>query len=130
MIQRSWPRNAVALSAALLAVSTAPLHAADVTGHWQVIIKTPDGTVTGVAAFKQAGQAVTGWLGPSEEDPIPITVILKGNKLIITTHPQPGRTVAFAKCEVTIRADRMAGTIDTDRGTIEFVRSAPVPSQR
>ena len=109
----------------LLALAAAAAPAADVTGHWQVTITTPDGTMTGVAAFKQTGQEVTGWLGPSEDDPIPITIVLKGSKLIITTHPQPGRTVAFHECEVTVGGDKMTGTIDTDKGTIEFAKGQP-----
>jgi hypothetical protein len=66
---------------------------------------------------------VTGWVGPDENDPIPINGILKGNKLTIKTSPQPGRTAAFEKCELTVGGDKMAGTIDTDKGKIEFVRS-------
>ena len=49
----------------LLALSAATAGAADVAGHWQVAITTPEGTVTGEASFKQAGHTVTGWVGPS-----------------------------------------------------------------
>lgn len=129
MIKRLGRRSVAALLGVLLALSAASARAADVSGHWQVTITTPDGKITGVASFKQTGHAVTGWLGPSENDPIPITVVLKGNRLTITTHPQPGRTVAFHTCEVTVKGDKMTGTIDTDKGTIEFVRSEP-PDQR
>jgi hypothetical protein len=38
------------------------------------------------------------------------------------TRPRTGRTAAFAKCEVQGTRDRMTGTIDGDKGTIEFVR--------
>jgi hypothetical protein len=113
------------LSILLFALSVAPARAADVTGSWQVTISTPDGTITGKASFKQTGHEVTGWVGPSENDPIPITGILKGNKLTIKTSPQPGRTAAFDKCELTVHGRKMAGTIDTNKGTIEFVKSAP-----
>lgn len=99
-----------------IALSVAPARAADVTGHWQVTITTPDGAITGVALFKQSGHAVTGWVGPSENDPIPITGVVKGNKLTIKTFPQPGRMVAFDRCAVTVNGDKMAGTIDTIRG--------------
>jgi len=44
----------------------------------------------------------------------------------VRTHPQEGRTVAFAQCDLTLNGDRMTGRIDTDKGTIEFVR---VPSK-
>lgn len=113
------------LSMVLYAVSVAPVRAADVTGNWRVTISMPDGTITGKASFKQTGHVVTGWVGPSESDPIPITGTLKGNKLTIKTSPQAGRTVAFDRCDVTVNGDKMAGTIDTDKGTIEFVKSVP-----
>jgi hypothetical protein len=113
------------LSLLLLAPLAVPARAADVSGKWDVTITTPDETLHGKAAFKQDGENVTGWLGPSEDDPIPITIVLKGDKLIITTHPQVGRNVAFDQCEVTIDGDKMAGTTDTDKGKIEFVRATP-----
>ena len=108
----------------LIALSAAPVRAADVTGTWRVTISTPEGVITGKASFRQTGQAVSGWVGPSEDDPIPIAGILKGNKLTIKTSPQSGRTVAFDKCDVTVNGEKMAGTIDNDKGTIEFVKSA------
>ena len=104
--------------------------AADVTGSWRVTISTPDGPITGVASLKRTGHAVTGWVGPTENDPIPITGVLKGNKLTIKTFPQPGRTAAFTTCDLTVNRDKMVGTIDTDKGTIEFVRSVPMTSPR
>jgi len=117
------------LSMLLFALSVAPIRAADVTGTWQVTISTPDGAITGKASFRQTGHEVAGWVGPSEDDPIPITGTLKGNKLTIKTSPQPGRRVAFDKCDVTVNGDKMVGTIDTDKGTIELVKSAPTPSR-
>jgi hypothetical protein len=104
----------------LLALLVAPARAADVTGSWGVTISTSDGTISGKAALKQTGDTVTGWVGPSENDPIPITGVVKGDKLTIKTHPQPGRTVAFDKCDLTVNGDKMVGTIDTDKGKIEF----------
>jgi hypothetical protein len=101
----------------------ASARAADVTGAWNVTISTADGTITGKASLKQAGETVTGWVGPNENDPIPIAGILKGDKLTIKTSPQPGRTAAFDKCELTLNGDKMVGTIDTDKGKIEFVRT-------
>jgi hypothetical protein len=111
------------LSMFLLA-SSAAARAADVTGNWRVTISTSDGTISGMASFKQSGEVVTGWVGPNENDPITIDGILKKNKLTLKTSPRPGRTVAFNTCDVTVNGDRMAGTIDTDKGTIEFVKSA------
>ena len=107
----------------IFALSVGSALAANVTGNWEVRISMPDGEVTGKASFKQTGHAVTGWVGPSETDPIPITGTVKGNKLTLKTHPQPGRTVAFEHCEVTVGLRKMTGTIDTHKGTIEFVRS-------
>jgi hypothetical protein len=113
------------LSMLLLAPLAAPAWAADVKGTWRVTISTSDGAITGKASLKQTGDTVTGWVGPDENDPIPITGILKGDKLSIQTSPQPGRTAAFDKCDLTVHGDKMAGTIDTGKGKIEFVRSAP-----
>ena len=107
----------------LLAVWAAPAPAADVTGAWNVTISTAGGTITGKASLKQARETVTGWVGPDENDPIPITGILKRDRLTIKTSPQPGRSVAFDKCDLVVGGDKMAGTIDTDKGKIEFVRS-------
>jgi hypothetical protein len=109
----------------LLAPLAAPVRAADVTGTWGVTISTSDGTITGKASLKQTGNTVTGWVGPNENDPIPITGVLKGNKLTTKTSPQPGRTAAFDKCDLTVNGHRMVGTIDTDKGKIEFVQSTP-----
>ena len=114
-------RRVLLLSAVLLA-SSAPIWAADVTGNWQVTLSTPDGNITGKASLKQTGEAVTGWVGPGENDPIPITGTVKGNKLTIKTHPQPGRTVAFNECELSVKDDKMVGNMDADKGKIEFAR--------
>jgi hypothetical protein len=114
----------VLLLSVLLLASSAPVWAADVTGDWQVTISTSDGTMTGKASLKQAGDTVTGWVGPSENDPIPVTGTVKGKKLTIKTHPQPGRNVAFDECDLTVNDDKMAGTIDVNKGKIEFARSS------
>ena len=113
------------LSILLLAPLVARARTPDVTGTWQVAISTSDGTITGKASLKQTGDMVTGWVGPDENDPIPVTGILKGNKLTIKTSPQPGRTAAFDKCDLIVNGKKMAGTIDIDKGKIEFVKSTP-----
>ena len=113
------------LSVLWFALSVSPVRAADVTGTWRVTICTPDGAINGKASFRQTGHAVTGWVGPSENDPIPVAGMIKGNKLTIETSPQPGRTAAFGKCNVTVKGHKMVGTIDTNKGTIEFVKTAP-----
>jgi hypothetical protein len=113
------------LSLLLLRPLAVPAQAVDVSGKWEVTITISGDTIHGKAGFKQDGGKVTGWLGPSEDDPIPITIVLKDNKLIITTHPQEGRNVAFERCEVTIDRHKMTGAIDGDKGKIEFTRSTP-----
>ncbi len=117
MIQR------IVLLSMLLGMPAATAQTVNISGDWSVAISTAEGAIHGYAAFHQNGNTVTGWLGPSAADPIPITLDLKGNKLTIKTHPQPGRNVAFAECEVTVSGDEMKGTIDGDKGTIEFVRT-------
>lgn len=112
----------------LLTLHAAPARAADVTGSWRVRVSTANGQITGFASFKQNGNSVTGWVGPSPNDPISITGSFEGNKLTIETHPRPGRTVAFHECVLTLMHNKMAGAIDTDKGTIEFLRSVPTAS--
>jgi hypothetical protein len=113
------------LTMVLLPPLVVPARAADVTGNWRVTISTSVGTITGKASLKQTGDTVTGWVGPSEDDPIPVHGEVAGNKLTLKTSPQPGRTVAFDSCDLNINGARMVGTIDVDKGKIEFVRSAP-----
>ncbi len=113
------------LNVLLLAPLTAPAWAADVTGKWQVTITTADGVITGKASLNQTGEKVTGWVGPDENDPIPVDGTIHADKLTLKTHPQPGRTVAFDRCNLTVSSDKMTGTIDTDKGKIEFLRATP-----
>jgi hypothetical protein len=94
----------------------------DVTGAWTVTITMPDGQATGLAIFSQDGTEVTGMIGPAETDMMPAKGTVSEDKLIVTTHPRTGRTAAFAKCEVTITGDRMSGTVDANKGKIEFVK--------
>jgi hypothetical protein len=116
----------VVLSSLLMPWFVATARAADVTGSWQVTISTADGKITGKASLEQSGDTVTGWVGPAEDATIRIAGVVNANKLTLETSPRPGRTAAFAKCEVTVGDDRMVGTIeggDAGRGTIEFVRT-------
>lgn len=94
----------------------------DVTGAWAVTINMPGGSVSGLAILSQDGTKITGMIGPAETDMMPAEGTVDGNKVTLLTRPRTGRTAAFAKCEVTIVGDRMTGTIDTDKGTIEFIR--------
>ena len=113
------------LTLLLLSPLVVPARAADVAGNWRVTISTSDGAITGKAALKQTGDTVTGWVGPSEDDPIPVTGAVAGKKLTLKTSPQPGRTAAFNKCDLNVESDKMVGTIDVDKGKIEFVRGTP-----
>ena len=94
----------------------------DVTGAWTVTITMPDRQVTGLAIFSQDGVEVTAMIGPAETDMMPAKGTVSDDKFILTTHPRTGRSAAFARCEVTISGDRMSGTIDTNKGKIEFVK--------
>jgi hypothetical protein len=97
--------------------------AADVTGHWRVTITTPDGSMTGVALFKQSGDAVTGWVGPSEDDPITITGVVKGNKLTCRSKVRSSSLskVASSCSEPADWPDERTG----DAG-VEYERTGPV----
>ena len=92
------------------------------TGAWTVAITMSDGQAESLAIFSQDGTEVTGMIGPAETHMMPIDGTVMGNKVTLATYPRSGRTAPFAKCEVTGAGDRMTGTIDTDKGTIEFVR--------
>ena len=94
----------------------------DVTGAWTVTITMAEGQAAGLAILSQDGTTVTGMIGPAETDMMPADGTVSGDRLILRTRPRTGRTAAFAKCEVTITGDRMSGTIDTDKGKIEFVK--------
>ena len=94
----------------------------DVTGAWTVTITMPDRSVTGLAILSQDGPQVTGMIGPAETDMMPADGTVDGTTLTLLTHPRQGRTAAFAKCELTGTRERMTGTIDGDKGTIEFTR--------
>jgi hypothetical protein len=120
-------RQLVFLSLLLLAPAAANVWATDVTGRWKVTISIGNDTITGVALLKQSGDRVTGSIGPDERNQHPLDGVLNGNSLTITTHPRPGRTVAFDKCYLTAGGEKMTGTTEregsSDKGTIEFVRT-------
>jgi hypothetical protein len=80
------------------------------------------GSVSGLAVLSQDGPKVTGMLGPALTDMFPVEGTWDGEKLTILARPRSGRTTAFSQCELTGTRERLLGTIDTTRGTIEFVR--------
>ncbi len=99
-----------------------PAQKVDVTGAWTVAITMSGRQAPGLAILSQDGSKVTGMIGPAETDMMPVDGTVSGNTLTLETHPRAGRTAAFAKCEVTVEGDHMIGTIDTDKGKIEFVK--------
>ncbi len=114
--------TAVVMLALVGQVRAGQEQSADVTGAWTVTFTLPGGTVAGLAILSQDGAQITGMIGPAETDMMPAEGTVDGNKVTLLTRPRKGRTAAFAKCELTIAGDRMTGTVDTDKGTIEFVR--------
>src|SRR6186997_2229192 len=114
----------IGLAVALWAAGgqAAPPPTVDVTGAWSVTFTMPQGQVTGLAILSQDGPKITGMIGPAETDMMPAEGTVSGNTVTLLTRPRAGRTAAFAKCDLTATADKMTGTIDTDKGTIEFIR--------
>ncbi len=94
----------------------------DVTGAWDVTITMADGSVSGLAILSQDGTTITGMIGAAVTDMFPVEGTWDGDKLTILARPRKGRTTAFAKCELTGTRERMIGTIDTDKGMVEFIR--------
>jgi hypothetical protein len=118
----------VFIGAVLMLCFVAATEAADVSGIWAVTITTADGKIAGKALLKQAGDKVTGQIGPSDDATISIEGVLAASKLTLKTHPRRGRTAAFDSCEVIVGEEKMVGTIrggDAGKGTIEFVRTKP-----
>ena len=113
---------AVLLSAMVMQAQEAQAQKVDVTGAWDVTIIMSGGSVSGLAVLSQDGTKVTGMLGPALTDMFPVEGTWDGDKLTILARPRTGRTTAFAKCELTGTRERMTGTIDTNKGTIEFIR--------
>ena len=119
-------RARVFLCLLLFASAAANAGAAGATGRWKVTITLGGETLTGVALLKQTGDKVTGSIGPDEQNQHPLDGVVKGNLVTLTTHPRPGRTVAFHKCYLTVDGEKMTGTTErqspSDKGTIELVR--------
>jgi hypothetical protein len=114
---------AAILFSAVVGQAQAPPQKVDVTGAWDVTITmSGGGSVSGLAVLSQDGPKVTGMLGPALTDMFPVEGTWEGDKLIILARPRAGRTTAFSQCELTGTRQRMVGTIDTNKGTIAFVR--------
>lgn len=122
LTMRTGVLTAVLLLAVVGQMQAAQAQKVDVTGAWDLTITKPDGSVSGLAILSQDGTKITGMIGPAVTDMFPVEGTWDGDKLTILARPRKGRTTAFAKCELTGTRERMTGTIDTDKGTIEFIR--------
>ena len=123
-----WPAAAV-LAVVVAQVTAGQSATVDVTGAWTVTITlSSGGTVTGLAILSQDGRKMTGMIGPAETDMMPAEGTVDGTTVTLLTRPRTGRTAAFAKAELTATSEKMTGTMDTDKGTIELVRK-PRPGQ-
>jgi hypothetical protein len=122
MVRKTRVVMAVLLLAVVGRMQESQAQNVDVTGAWDVTITKAGASVSGLAILSQDGTKITGMIGPAVTDMMPAEGTQDGNKLTLLTRPRTGRTAAFAKCELTVTRDRMTGTIDTDKGTIEFIR--------
>ena len=122
MLMRAVGALVAILFSVVLGQAQAPSQNVDVTGAWDVTITMPRGSVSGLAVLSQDGPKVTGMLGPALTDMFPVEGTWDRNQLTIVARPRTGRTTAFTRCELTGARERMTGTIDTNEGTIEFVR--------
>jgi hypothetical protein len=123
-----WMRTRLLfLSLAVWAWSIVNAGAADVTGRWKVTISANGSTLVGVALLNQKGNEISGSIGVDEQNQHPLDGVVDGNRITLTTHPRPGRTVAFAKCELTVDGDKMSGTTEGGdlggKATIELTRA-------
>lgn len=122
VLRVTWLFAAVFLSAVVMHAQEPQVPKVDVTGAWDVTIVLSGGSVSGLAVLSQDGSKVTGMLGAALTDMFPVEGTWDGDKLTILARPRTGRTAAFANCELTGTRERLTGTIDTNKGTIEFVR--------
>ena len=110
----------------ILTCVAAHMLAADVGGRWKVTITVGGEAVTGLALLNQSGNDITGSIGANEANQHPLDGVMDGNRIVLTTHPRPGRTVAFDKCHLTLDGEKMTGTTEGgdlgQKATIELVR--------
>ena len=119
-------KTCLAVCLLILTCVAANILAADVGGRWKVTITVGGEVVTGVALLNQSGDSISGSIGANEANQHPLDGVVEGNRIVLTTHPRPGRTVAFDKCYVTLEGDKMTGTTEggdlRETATIELVR--------
>jgi hypothetical protein len=124
----------VLLGLCAMASLASTARSADVSGRWAILVSTADGPIRGVASLKQSGGEVTGWVGrptrdgwvgPSEDGPIPVSGKFRKGQLVMKTRPKPGQIVAFDEVSLWIKGDTMWGAFERGshgKGTIRFVR--------
>jgi hypothetical protein len=104
---------ALAIIAALSEAVTTQGAVAQIGGRWTVTFKQGSETVTGLALLDQfPDNRVTGSVGVNEQNQHPLDGVIEGNRVTLTTHPRPGRTVAFAKVVLNVDGDKMIGTTE------------------
>ena len=94
----------------------------NVTGSWSVEVSVPGGRIFATVELTQTGNAVQGWLEPRSGERIPLSGALLSGRLILTTHPESRRLVAFDRCDVEAGGNRMKGAFYPGNGKIEFKR--------
>ena len=117
-----WRMIGLAIALGVASVQAQPAATVDVTGAWSVTFTMAGRQATGLAILSQDGEKITGMIGPAETDMMPADGTVSGKTVVLMTRPRRGRTAAFARCEVTVEGDRMTGTLDSDKGTVEFVK--------
>jgi hypothetical protein len=100
----------------------APAQRIDVTGAWDVTFTMGSRQATGLAIFSQDGSKITGMIGATVTDMMPLEGTVNGDAVTLLTRPRTGRTAAFAKSDLTVNGDRMTGTLDGDKGKIDLVK--------
>ena len=119
-------KTRLAVCLMILTCVAANILAADVGGRWKVTISVGGKAVTGLALLNQSGDNITGSIGADEANQHPLDGVMEGNRIVLTTHPRPGRTVAFDKCYLTLDGEKMTGTTEggdlREKATIELVR--------
>jgi hypothetical protein len=119
-------KTRLAVCLLMVVCPAANIWAADVTGTWKVTITLGGNAVAGVALLNQAGDKITGSIGANESNQHPLDGVVEGNRITLTTHPRPGRTVAFDKCYLTLDGEKMTGTTEggdlREQATIELVK--------
>jgi hypothetical protein len=98
---------------------------ANFTGRWNVTISVGGATITGLALLTQAGNSITGSMGPNEDNQHPLEGVVEAGRIALTMRPRPGRITAFDKSYLTMDGGTLRGTTEggrADQGVIQLVR--------